>query len=80
MADSSEVPIPQPPGVPFFGNAGDFDAAYPLGTLIHMAETYGLRITLCFSRKWADRIHRPHLQIRPCRPTTCRREQPGAGQ
>ncbi|KAF4306958.1 Cytochrome P450 [Botryosphaeria dothidea] len=41
MADSSEVPIPQPPGVPFFGNAGDFDAAYPLGTLIHMAETYG---------------------------------------
>ncbi|EKG19175.1 Cytochrome P450 [Macrophomina phaseolina MS6] len=41
MADSNESPIPQPPGLPFFGNAGDFDAAYPLGTLIHMAETYG---------------------------------------
>lgn len=42
MADSNEVPIPQPPGVPFFGNAGDFDAQFPLGTLIHMADTYGL--------------------------------------
>lgn len=41
MAESNEVPIPQPPGLPFFGNAGDFDAAYPLGTLINMADTYG---------------------------------------
>ncbi|OJD38577.1 cytochrome p450 [Diplodia corticola] len=41
MADSEEVPIPQVPGLPIIGNMNDFDVAYPLGSIIHMAETYG---------------------------------------
>lgn len=35
------VPIPEPPGLPFLGNIGDINSEYPLGSLVHLAETYG---------------------------------------
>ncbi|PSR82537.1 cytochrome P450 [Coniella lustricola] len=40
MAETT-VPIPSPPGLPLVGNVGDIDPAFPLGSLVNMAETYG---------------------------------------
>lgn len=41
MAETT-IPIPNPPGLPLIGNVGDIDAAYPMGSMINMADKYGL--------------------------------------
>ena len=33
--------VPEPPGLPFLGNIGDINTEYPLGSFLHLAETYG---------------------------------------
>ncbi|KAJ3457900.1 hypothetical protein MRS44_012009 [Fusarium solani] len=40
MTDETE-PIPQPPTKPFVGNLTDIDMEYPLGSMLHLANTYG---------------------------------------
>jgi cytochrome P450/NADPH-cytochrome P450 reductase len=40
------VPIPQPRGLPIVGNALDFDAEYPLGTVMRLADQYGATLRL----------------------------------
>ena len=35
-------PIPSPPGWPIVGNITDLDAEFPLGSLVHLADLYGL--------------------------------------
>lgn len=40
MADNT-VPIPQPPQWPLLGNINDIDPAFPLGSMINMADKYG---------------------------------------
>ncbi|KAH7367976.1 bifunctional P-450:NADPH-P450 reductase [Plectosphaerella cucumerina] len=41
MADSEEVPIPQPAGLPIIGNVGSLDKEYPLGSMVQLAEQFG---------------------------------------
>lgn len=35
------LPIPEPPGMPFFGNAGDVSPTNPTRDMKRLAETYG---------------------------------------
>jgi cytochrome P450 / NADPH-cytochrome P450 reductase len=41
MAESEEVPIPQPAGLPIIGNVGSLDKEYPLGSMVQLAEQFG---------------------------------------
>lgn len=41
MADNT-VPIPQPPGLPLLGNINDINPEFPLGSMINMADKYGV--------------------------------------
>ena len=34
--------IPAPPGWPIVGNVTDIDAEFPLGSLVHLADLYGI--------------------------------------
>ncbi|KAK5276745.1 hypothetical protein LTR16_010753, partial [Cryomyces antarcticus] len=40
-SDQEIVPIPQPAGWPILGNVSDIDPEFPLGSLMHLADTYG---------------------------------------
>lgn len=41
MAETT-VPIPQPPPWPLLGNINDIDPVFPLGSMLNMADKYGL--------------------------------------
>lgn len=46
MADNT-VPIPQPPGLPLLGNINDINPEFPLGSMINMADKYGVCSLMC---------------------------------
>lgn len=47
MADS--VPIPEPPGLPFLGNLGEF-SANPIEDIVRLSNTYGkTRLNLLYT-------------------------------
>lgn len=51
MADNT-VPIPQPPGLPLLGNINDINPEFPLGSMINMADKYGVCPLMRSSRLW----------------------------
>lgn len=46
MADNT-VPIPQPPGLPLLGNINDINPEFPLGSMMNMADKYGVCLLWC---------------------------------
>lgn len=54
MADNT-VPIPQPPGLPLLGNINDINPEFPLGSMINMADKYGVRSLMTTSRPWLNK-------------------------
>lgn len=53
MADNTE-PIPQPPGLPLLGNINDINPEFPLGSMINMADKYGVCSTQSYSTVLAE--------------------------
>lgn len=53
MADNT-VPIPQPPGLPLLGNINDINPEFPLGSMMNMADKYGVGLLMSTSRSWMN--------------------------
>lgn len=64
------VPIPEPPGLPFIGNLGEFQTS-PIKDLTRLADTYGMHPHINYQFRLLHRsalltqITRLHLQITP---------------
>lgn len=46
MAETKQVPIPGPKGVPFLGNIYDIEPEVPVNSFERMADSYGMDLNL----------------------------------
>jgi len=61
-APEGTIPIPEPKGLPFLGNALDIDTEFPLGSMLNFADQFGtVFISLL---EWSCHA-KPHSPLEP---------------
>ena len=53
---ATTVPIPEPPGLPFFGNMNEINPANATADFVRLADTYGESIVVLWQQSWGRRL------------------------